>query len=136
MKKLVPFVLCILLFPSCKKAIDKKKENLIVEAMTSGQWKVSSFTRDQDDLTASFSPYTFKYHENRTVDAIKGGSVEKSGTWQENVDDLDIFADFPQAADPLLLINGNWHIDKTDWTYVEASRNEGGSVRKMRLDKL
>jgi hypothetical protein len=136
MKLLIPLACCFLFLPSCKKAIEKKKENMIVDAMTSGQWKVTYYKQDQTDLTASFSGYSFKYFENRTVDAIHSGAVERSGTWQENVDNLEIMASFPDATDPLQKLNGNWHIDKTDWTYVEASAIIGGSDCRMRLDKL
>lgn len=136
MKLLFPFALLFLLLPSCKKAIEKKKENIIVDAMTSGQWKVASFIQDGQDLTADFSGYAFKYYENRTVDAIHSGSVEKTGTWSENVNTLEILASFQGAVDPLLRINGTWKIDKTDWTYVESTWTSGGVVRKMRLEKI
>lgn len=136
MKLLIPLALLLFVLPSCKKAIEKKKENIIVDAMTSGQWKVASFNQDGEDLTSDFAGYAFKYYENRTVDAINAGTVEKTGTWAENVNTLEILASFQGAADPLSLINGTWKIDKTDWSYVEATYSAGGIVRKMRLEKI
>ena len=136
MKLLLHLCLLVFLLPSCKKAIEKKKENIIVDAMTSGQWKVASFVQDGVDKTADFTGYTFRYYENRTVDALVGGSVQKTGTWAEDVNKLEILASFQGAVDPLLLINGNWKIDKTDWTYVESTLVAGSVIRKMRLEKI
>ncbi|RYY60721.1 MAG: hypothetical protein EOO05_08940 [Chitinophagaceae bacterium] len=136
MKLLLPLCLLVLALPSCKKAIEQKKENIIVSAMTSGQWKVTSFVQDGADMTSDFTGYAFKYYENRTVDAIYSGTLVTTGTWAEDVNKLAIQATFNGATDPLLLINGNWKIDKTDWTYVEATLITGSSTRKMRLEKI
>lgn len=125
-----------MLAPSCKKAIEKAKENVIVNAMTSGQWRVASFVSNGTDKTAEFAGYSFRYYENRTVDAINGGMVEKKGTWTENVDRLEILANFPSAASPLVQINGNWKINRTDWTYVEATLIADGVTTNMRLEKI
>ncbi|MET0637205.1 MAG: hypothetical protein ABWZ25_14340 [Chitinophagaceae bacterium] len=135
MKLLVPLALVLLVFPSCKKAIEKKKENIIVDAMVSGQWAVTSFKKDGTDVAVDFNGYTFQFYENRTVDAISGGVTYKTGTWLENVDDLDILATFPSATYPINLINGNWHIDNTDWNFVEATLKGSGTITTMRLEK-
>ncbi|RYY55157.1 MAG: hypothetical protein EOO09_11640 [Chitinophagaceae bacterium] len=136
MKAFLPLLLLLSLAPSCKKAIEKKKENIIVSAMTSGQWKVASFVSNGTDRTAEFAGYSFKYYEDRTVDAINSGTVEKKGTWAENVDRLEILANFPSAANPILQINGNWKINRTDWTFVEATLVSDASTTTMRLEKI
>ena len=132
MRLVLPVFFLFFLLPGCKKTIEKQKENLIVEAMTDGKWKVASFTDDSSDLTSSFSGYSFQYYENRTVDAFQSGTLDKSGTWTEDIDNLNISANFAGVSNPLALINGTWHIEESDWVYVIASQGN----KLMRLEKI
>lgn len=136
MKKLLSIVLIILLLTGCKKFIENKKEDAIVNAMTSGQWVVTSFSQNNIDMTSSFSGYKFQYYSNNTVDAIKNSVVEKTGTWNGDAASLTISANFSNVVEPLSLLNGNWHIDNNSWTFVLASQSTGGETRILRLDKL
>lgn len=135
MKKLCVILLCATLL-SCEKAKQKIAEDLVVQAMTSGQWKITSFVLNGNDITADFSTYKFQYHSNRTVDAIKNGVVENTGTWDGNATTMTTSASFPNPAYPLNLINGSWSINNSSWTHVVASQNYGGETKLMRLDKL
>jgi hypothetical protein len=108
---------------------------MIVAAMTAGEWKVTSFTRDGSDITADFAAYSFKYYSNKTVDAIVDGAVQQTGTWDGDAATMTTWANFTPAVYPLSLINGSWHIDRNSWTYVEASQSGGGHTSVMRLDK-
>ena len=85
--------------------------------------------------TTDYANYKFKYYENKTVDAINNGSVEKTGQWDGNASNNTTWANFTGAVYPLLLINGTWHIDRNSWTYVEASQTVGSDTKIMRLDK-
>ena len=40
-------------------------------------------------ITSDFSAYKFQYYSNYTVDAIKNGVVEKTGTWDGESGDND-----------------------------------------------
>lgn len=104
--------------------------------MTDGQWKVTSFTQNGTDITSSFSTYKFQYYKDRTVDAINNGVVEKKGTWNGDASTMTTSAQFIGAANPLVLINGDWHIDNNGWTYVVATQTIGSETKTMRLDKL
>lgn len=134
MKKLLLFAGIILTFGSCKKAIEKIQQDMVIKAMTDGQWVITSFKQNDNDITSNFTGYKFQYYSNRTVDAIKDGVVEKTGNWDGDASTMTTWADFPNASSPLILINGNWKIDKSSWTYVEATQT-GSDTKKMRLDK-
>ena len=134
MKKIIP-VLLILSLVSCKKKIEEVQQDLVVIAMTDGKWKVSNFTLNGTNITADFTNYRFKYYSNKTVDAINNSVVEKTGNWDGNSATMTTSASFTGAAYPLHLINGNWHIDRNSWTYVEASQTAGSDVKVMRLEK-
>lgn len=136
MKKLIPALCLILLSGGCKKAIEKIQEDLLVNAMTDGQWVVTSFVQNGSDITPDFTGYKFQYYSNRTVDAIKNGTVEKTGTWDGNTSTATTWATFPNAIAPLNLINGTWHIDNSSWTFVVATQTVGSVSKTMRLDKL
>ena len=124
------------MLPGCKKALEKIGEDLVIKAMTDGQWKVTSFTQNGNDITSSFANYKFQYYSNKTVDAINNGSVEKTGTWDGSAITMTTSANFINASSPLNLINGNWHIDNNSWTFVVATQTVGAETKTMRLDKL
>ncbi len=136
MKKIFTLILLITFFSGCKKAIENKKQDLIIEAMTNGQWSITSFTLNGSNITSDFSGYKFQYFSNKTVDAIKNGAVVKTGTWDGDANTMTTSADFPAAVNPLLYINGSWNIINSSWTYVVATQTAGANVKNMRLDKL
>ncbi|MBL7739606.1 MAG: hypothetical protein JNK14_10325 [Chitinophagaceae bacterium] len=136
MKKLIPLICLLFLFSGCKKAIEKMQEDAVIKAMTDGQWVITSFVQNGTDITTSFSAYKFQYYSNKTVDAIKNGTVEKTGTWDGNAANMTTSASFSGAIAPLSLINGNWQINNSSWTYVVATQTITGETKTMRLDKL
>ena len=135
MKKLFPVFCTILLLTGCKKAVENAQEDLIIKAMTDGQWVVTNFVQNSSDITANFTGYKFQYYSNKTVDAIKNGTVEKTGTWDGEASTMTTWANFTNAAPPLVFINGSWHIDNNSWTFVVATQTTGGLTKTMRLDK-
>lgn len=137
MKKLYGFALLIALL-GCGKdgVVEKAQENLVIQAMTTGQWKVTSFTRSGNDVTSGFANYQFRFKTDLTVDAINSGSLEKTGSWNANADAQTITSSFSGVTDPLALLNGTWNITNTTWTSVNATMTVGAEVRSLRLDKL
>ena len=136
MKRILPFLIIILVGLSCKKAKEAIYEDLVIKAMTNGQWVITSFTLNGKNITSDFTGYKFQYYSNKTVDAIKNGSVEKTGTWDGNANTMTTSANFPGAINPLVMINGKWNIVNNSWTYVIATQTIGTDVKNMRLDKL
>ena len=119
----------------CKKVIEKKAETAIMNAMTDGQWAITTFVSNGTNITTDFSAYRFQYFSNYTVNAIKSGTVENTGNWEGDVSTMNIFANFPNATNPLLLLNGTWHVTDNSWTYVKATMTIGNETRILRLDK-
>ena len=103
MKKLIPLFLIVISLGSCEKAVEKIGEDLVIKAMTDGQWKITKFTQNSTDITSSFSGYKFQYYSNKTVDAILNGVTERSGTWDGNASAMTTSANFPGATNPILL---------------------------------
>ena len=135
MKKLYTLFLLLIVLGSCKKAVEKIGEDLVVKAMTEGQWKITKFTQNGTDITSSFSGYKFQYYSNKTVDAILNGTTERTGSWDGNASAMTTYASFPGASNPISLINGTWNITKNSWTYVEATQTNGAETKTLRLDK-
>lgn len=133
MRKLCTLLLLVLFFSCSKEQIAK---NIVINAMTSGQWKVVSFINDTTDVTSNFSPYKFQFNENLTVDAINNTTVEKTGTWTADANAKTITSNFTNANTPLILLNGTWKITNNSWTFVEASQTVNGLIRKLRLEKI
>jgi len=134
MKSLL-IILSLICLAGCKKTIEKKAENAIMKAMTDGQWVITSFISDGSNITTDFSTYRFQYFSNYTVNAIKSGTVEATGNWDGDASAMNIIANFPNVTNPLLLLNGTWHITDNSWTYVEATMTVGNTIRSLRLDK-
>jgi len=132
----VLFIVLTFLIAGCKKATENAQIDLVVLAMTDGQWSVTNFTQNGTNITADFAAYKFKYYSNTTVDAIKSGIVEKTGNWGGDQASQTTWASFTSPPYPLNLINGTWHIDRNSWTYVEATQVNGTETKTMRLDKF
>jgi len=136
MKQISFLLFSLLLLSSCKKTVEKIQEDLVIKAMTDGEWKITNFKENSTDLTAAFATYKFKYYSNKTVDAINNGTVEKKGTWNGDASTLTIMANFTAASYPLTLINGSWHIIDNGWTFVIATQTVGSVTYSLRLDKV
>jgi hypothetical protein len=134
MKQLL-IIISLACLTGCKKVIEKKAETAIMNAMTDGQWAITIFVSNGTNITTDFSAYRFQYFSNYTVNAIKSGTVENTGNWEGDVSTMNIFANFPNAANPLLLLNGTWHVTDNSWTYVKATMTIGNETRILRLDK-
>ncbi len=135
MKPFLFFLTILLIFSGCKKTVQTIQEDLVIKAMTDGQWAITSFTNAGNNITSDFSTYRFKYYSNKTVDAINNGNVEKTGNWDGNSANNTTWANFTGAVYPLTFINGTWNITRNSWTYVEAYQTVGNETRIMRLDK-
>jgi len=136
MKNILAFVFIIVLAGCSKEKKQKIQENLILKAMTDGQWKVTSYNKGGTIITSDFSSYKFQFKTNLTVDAINGGTVEKTGNWNADPASQSITSTFVGATDPLIYLNGTWHITQTTWTSVDATQTVNGEVRTLQLDKL
>jgi hypothetical protein len=136
MKGISYLLVLVLLFSGCKKTIQNIQEDLVLKAMTDGQWRITNFVHNGANITADFTTYKFQYFSDKTVDAISNGTLEKKGTWDGNATTMTTSANFTAASYPLQLINGNWSIIRNSWTYVEASQTVGTETKIMRLDKL
>ena len=134
MKQLL-IIISLACLSGCKKVIEKKAETAIMNAMTDGQWAITTFISNGTNITTDFSAYRFQYFSNYTVNAIKSGTVENTGNWEGDVNTMSIFANFPNATNPLLLLNGTWHVTDNSWTYVKATMTVGSETRTLRLDK-
>lgn len=140
MRTLYP-VLLLALLTSCgakDKIVEKKAEDLIMQAIVTGQWKVTSFQVDAQDITADFSPYKFQFKSDYTVDAFNYGTLEKTGTWnaQGNAQAQTMTAYFANGTYPLMMLNGVWDILSTTWTSVNARQVVNGATWNLRLEKL
>lgn len=138
MKKLITAagILYLLLACSCKKTTEEVVQDLVIQAMTNGQWVITRFTQNNSDITSSFSGYRFQYYSNKTVDAFKNGLKERTGNWDGNATTMTTWADFPGAPLPISLINGTWNITRNSWTFVEATQLNGAETKTLRLEKL
>jgi hypothetical protein len=132
MKKLLTFLALILLFSCSKEEIQK---NAVMQAMTTGVWRVTSFVDNGTDVTTDFTGYLFFFKENQTVDAYSNGSLEKTGTWSADATAKTITSNFSNAPANLTLFNGTWVINDSGWDFVKATLDIGGSVRTLRLQK-
>ncbi|RYZ59159.1 MAG: hypothetical protein EOO14_08750 [Chitinophagaceae bacterium] len=134
MKLLVAF-LGLVLLTGCKKLKENIQEDIVIKAMTDGQWRVSSFTKGSESKTADFSPYRFQFRSNKTVEAINNGTTEKTGSWEADPDSRTITSQFSDAATTVMLLNGTWKITRNSWDFVEATQTVNNEVRNLRLDK-
>ena len=92
---------------SCKKAIDKQKEDYVLDVLTNGRWFLDNYTENYLDYTYDFMQYEFQFYENGKLDAITATSVT-SGTWVGNVDNLTVTVTFPVTHTELDRLTHVW----------------------------
>lgn len=106
---------------SCKKTVENKQKDLLIEAMTNGVWLVDLYSENNIDITSYFAGYEFQFVENGVVMATKN-SVMTHGTWTGDFNTQMITSDFPGATDPLAKLNGSWKIVDSYVDYVKSER--------------
>lgn len=134
------FLICLMVLTlaasGCKKKIVATQEDMLVNLIADGQWAVTKYTKGTTDVTGDFSPYTFQFKKNFTVDAIVNGTVENTGTWNGSIATRTITSDFPNPNPILVLLNGTWQVTGSGLDYVESTRTMAGETRFLRLVKL
>jgi hypothetical protein len=135
MKKIYTILLTLAIAGCTPEKIQEKAEDLVIQAMTTGEWTVTNYTRGGTDVTADFSPYKFQFKNNNTVDAVNGGAVEQTGAWNADGTARTITSSFTSGA-TLMLLNGTWNITSTTWTSVNATQTVNGETRVLKLNKL
>jgi hypothetical protein len=96
-------------FFSCKKTVDKQKENYVLSVLTEGRWFLESYVENNIDFTYEFYNYEFQFYDNGRLDAILlATSSTTSGTWAGNVDNLTITVTFPFTNSQLYRLSKVW----------------------------
>jgi hypothetical protein len=119
----------------CQKIKEQIQEDLIVRAITDGEWRITNYTKGGTDMTADYTAYRFQFFMSYTVDAINNGTIEKKGTWQADVPARTVGVSFTNTSPLLLQLNGNWRITRNSWTFVEATQMVNGETLTLRIDK-
>ena len=137
MNRLLLALLLILSLTNCKKIKEDIQEKKVLDFITNGQWKVIELTKGSIDYVGDFTGYQFQFKTNNFVDAIKNGTIQKTGTWQGDVTNFTITSTFPVGTvHPLTLLNGVWLIVDGSDNYVKATKNEGGELSVLKLEKI
>lgn len=135
MKSTLYGLLLLVSLGSCEKAIERAQEDAVIDAITSGYWKATKYTKGTTDVSSNFSSYKFQFKKNNTVDALKNNAFEMTGQWQADAANRTINASFVNANEPLTLLNGTWTITNSTWTSVDATQTVDGENRRLHLDK-
>jgi hypothetical protein len=134
LKSLILVASLALLSTSCKKIIEKKVQDMVMDAITHGEWIVEQYFEGNNNLSSQFLDYRFKFNEDGTlIGTTSSGST--NGTWNPNLSDYTITADFPTAADPLNKLNGLWKIKDSGWDYVKAEMQTPDGTKLLTLRK-
>ncbi len=137
MNRLLLALLLICSLTNCKKITEDIQEKKVLDFITNGQWKIIELTKSNIDYVGNFTGYQFQFKTNNYVDAIKNGMVQKTGTWQGDATNFTITSAFPgDSVYPLNLLNGIWQIVDGSDNYVKATKNEGGELNILKLEKI
>jgi hypothetical protein len=137
MKKYLLFILAASFLtgtPACKKTVDKKIENYIIDIMTDGRWYMYNYEENGLDITYEFDGYEFQFYKNEIVDGFLN-NVATRGTWKGDLSNLSMTAEFPAAGNPLKKLNATWKITDSYTNAVFAESTTGTVVSKMKLVK-
>lgn len=132
-------LLCLLVaaaccLSSCQKLVDEQKRNLLVQAITSGQWEIESYMEGAAALTDQFAGYAFQFTENGTVTGTRDDTAHQ-GTWTGDMANYSISSYFPNAGEPLNKLNGTWLITDGRLDHVVAEMRVGEEITVLKLKK-
>ena len=129
-------MVALLSLSACKKAVEHKEQDLLLQLIVNGQWVITKYTINSNDIgPLVFSHYRFQFKKNFTVDAINNGTVENTGTWNGSIATKTITANFPNPNSTLALLNGTWSVTDSGLDYVEATQTVNGENRFLHMDK-
>jgi len=136
MKKLLQlsFILLIPCLFSCKKTIEKKQRDYLVDVLASGNWKIEYYAEDQTDLSSLFADYLVTFKSDGTME-ISNGYTTVAGTWIGDIATYSFNANFASAPSPIDKLNGKWVVTNGHSNYVEASMNANGGVVYLHIRK-
>ncbi len=121
---------------SCKKSIDKLKENYVLGVLTDGRWFLDNYTFNDADITSNFSEYEFQFYDNGKMDAINTTTASVvSGTWSGDVDHLTFTVSLPTSDPKLLRLNYVWQWLKSNIGVVFAENVTATQKISIRLKK-
>lgn len=119
----------------CQKKVESVQEDMLIKLIVSSEWVVTKYTKGTVEVTGDFSPYSFLFKKDFTVDAINNNIVEKTGTWNGDIATKTINSNFPNPNPILVLLNGTWLITDSGLTYVESKQTINGENCFLRLVK-
>ena len=136
MKNFLQIIFLLVCFSSlsCKKAIENKQRDILIDAITNGEWQIHKYVEDNVDITFQFYGYKFQFHEQGTVQAKYSGIIE-DGTWVGDINNYTITSQFPSAQPPLSKLNGIWKLTDSYWDYVEAEMTTASGKNILHLIK-
>ncbi|WP_207492410.1 hypothetical protein [Aridibaculum aurantiacum] len=126
----------MMIAPSCSKdKMQQKVEDLVVQVMIDGVWKVTKYEEGTDDQTALFTDWESQFFENRTCKAKNiVTNVEVPGTWEGSYATQTMTGNFNNHP-PINKLNGTWKIIRSNYTVGEFSRELNGVVYKLSIQK-
>lgn len=119
---------------SCKKAIEKKAHDMLMDVITNGVWIVEQYFEGSNNISGQFLDYTFQFYESGAVTGTIN-TTSTNGTWSGNVSDYTITSDFPSAEDPIKKLNGLWKIKDSDYDFVKAEMTTTSGTNILYLRK-
>jgi hypothetical protein len=119
---------------SCNKIVEKKKEDIVISAITNGHWFVKEYRAGALYVTAEFDGYEFQFYTDGKVDGILNTTVT-NGTWTGDVNLMTITSNFSGASQPLSRLNGMWKITDNSYTNVSAYNVNGADTNFLELQK-
>lgn len=139
MQATMRFFICLMTIPflgsGCRKHAETVQVNLLVQLIANGQWVITKYIKGSTNVTADFSPYSFQFKTDYTVEAINNSTVETTGTWNGSIATRTITSNFPNPNPILSLLNGTWLVTDSDFDYVEAKQTVNSETRFLRLVK-
>lgn len=135
MRLFICLIVGLLSVTSCKKKVENIKEDLLIKLIVNGQWSVNKYTKGATDVTYQFSPYSFQFKKDLTVDAIRNGAVDNTGTWSGDINTKIITSNFPNPNPVLSLLNGTWHVTDSGLDYVESTQTINSESCFLKLTK-
>lgn len=120
---------------SCKKTVDKVKEDAAQNYASGTTWLITKFTIDATDISQEYAGWEMKMGDGGICTATSGSTVY-TGTWSSSNLLAGFTCQFPQTNPAFILrLNGNWtttsgSVSKVSFTQAVNGKNYGMELTK------
>ncbi len=132
MKKILPVLLLLGVFGSCRKPQDTPPLQSI---LTDGVWRISLYKQNNNNYTYLYSGWQFRFNNDKTVN-VSNGTQTFAGTWNEDPRADNFTINITSTEQELSEISHLWFNKLLTYKQVLFHNDRANPTKELQFTKL